>query len=199
VLHHVVQFTAAVSAHDQGLRQAAQVAARTSYVLSLLTLIWGTLVSTGWVERLTGRQAMRSSHMMLAALAVGFGALHFLSFLYAQDQNFTIFTLLFPASPDGTLRWTFGIIGWELMLAILISTGVVRFMIYRRWLWLHRMAYPAVGLIVLHSLFGAIQNGHLAIVWFGGLTVLVPGLLITALRIVPPRVLTKAGLVEEEM
>jgi methionine sulfoxide reductase heme-binding subunit len=199
VLHQTVQFTAAISAHDTGLRQGAQIAARSSYALSLLTLVWGTLVSTGWVERLTGRQAMRSSHMMLATAAVGTGALHFLSFLYAEDQEFTFFTLLFPASPDGQLRWTLGIIGWELMLAILISTGFVRFFIYRRWLWLHRLAYPAVGLIVLHSLLGAIRNGHLAELWLGGLTLFVPAALVTALRVVPPGVLTRAGLVEEEL
>lgn len=199
MLHQIVQFNAAISPHDQGVREVAQVAARSSYAMSLLTLVWGTLVSTGWVERLTGRQAMRSSHMMLATLAVGLGAIHFLGFLFAQDDTFSIFRLTMPIHPDGQLRWTLGIIGWEIMLAILISTGLVRFFVYRRWLWLHRLAYPAVGLIVLHSLFGAIRNGHLAEVWLGGLTLFVPAAVVTALRVVPPRVLTKAGLVEEEL
>ena len=44
-----------------------------------------------------------------------------------------------------------------------------------------------------------IHNGHLAELWLGGLTLFVPAALVTALRVLPPRVLTRAGLVEEEL
>jgi sulfoxide reductase heme-binding subunit YedZ len=65
-------------------------------------------------------------------------------------------------------------------------------------LFLHRLAYPAVALLVVHSLLGAIANGHLDIVWLGGLTFLVPTVVLAVLRFVPSKVLTEVGLVEED-
>ncbi|HEX3788323.1 MAG TPA: ferric reductase-like transmembrane domain-containing protein [Pseudonocardiaceae bacterium] len=186
------------SPHDAGVRQVAALSARLAYVLMCLTLCWGVFVSTGWVHKLSGRQATRSSHMVFATLALAFGGLHAASFLFLTDQHFSALMLTVPIVDGGQLRWAAGIIGFELMVAIAISTGLQRFFAYRRWLWLHRLAYVAVGLLVIHSLFGAIANGHLEILWLGGLTVLVPTIVLGAVRFVPPRLLTGAGLVEEE-
>ncbi|KAA2265271.1 hypothetical protein F0L68_05295 [Solihabitans fulvus] len=163
-----------------------------------LTLCWGVLTSTGWVQRTTGRQALRSGHLVLATLALAFGALHALSFGFLDDERFDLLRLTVPLLPGGLVRHALGIVGIELMLAIAISTAVQRLLVYRRWLWLHRLAYPAVGLTVLHSLFGAIANGHLAVLWLGGITLFVPTALLAALRFVPTGVLTRSGLVEEE-
>jgi sulfoxide reductase heme-binding subunit YedZ len=195
MLHHFVQ--AAPSSHDAGVRQVAALSARLAYVLMCATLSWGVLVSTGWVHRLSGRQATRNSHMVLATLALAFGAIHVLSFLYLTDVDFTGVSLFVPFV-DGLLRHTAGIIGFELMIAIAVSVGFQRFFRYRRWLLLHRLAYPAVALLVVHSLLGAIANGHLDIVWLGGLTFLVPTVVLAVLRFVPSKVLTEVGLVEED-
>jgi sulfoxide reductase heme-binding subunit YedZ len=65
---------------------------------------------------------------------------------------------------------------------------------YRRWLRFHQLAYAAVAMVVVHSWFGAIANGHLAVLWLGGVTVLVPAVTLTALRCLPPRWLVRAGL-----
>lgn len=188
------------SPHDAGVRQMAALCARLAYLFMCLTLIWGVLVSTGWVHRLSGRQATRSSHMVFATLTLAFGLLHAASFLYLTDpdERFSVFVLSVPLSMGQELRWTAGILGLEVMLIIGISTGLQRFFRYRRWLWLHRFAYPAVAATAVHSYLGAMANGHLAQLWLLGLTILVPTATVTLLRIIPPRVLTGAGLVEEE-
>jgi sulfoxide reductase heme-binding subunit YedZ len=186
------------SPHDAGVRQVAALSARLAYAMMCATLAWGVLVSTGWLHRLSGRQATRNSHMVLATLTLAFGAIHVLSFLFLTDVNFTVITLFVPFA-DGALRHTAGIVGFEAIIAIAVSVGFQRYFRYRRWLLLHRLAYPAVALLVLHSLFGAIANGHLEILWLGGITLLTPTVVLAVLRFVPSRVLAEAGLVEEEV
>jgi sulfoxide reductase heme-binding subunit YedZ len=196
MLHPLVQ--ALHSPHDAGVRQVAALTARLAYAFMCVTLCWGVFVSTGWVHRLSGRQATRSSHLVLATLTLAFGAVHVLSFLYLTDVALTPVTLFVPLA-DGLLRHTAGILGFEAMIVISVSVGFQRFFHrYRHWLFLHRLAYPAVALLVVHSLFGAIANGHLDVVWLGGITLLVPTVVLAALRFVPTRALTEVGLVEED-
>lgn len=199
MLHPFVQ-AAVHSPHDAGVRQVAALSARLAYALMCLTLSWGVLVSTGWVHRMTGRSATRDSHMFLATLTLAFGLLHVFSFLFLSDTNeiFSAIDLSVPMA-DGLLRHASGIIGFEVMIAIVVSVAFQRFFRYRRWLFLHRLAYPAVALLVVHSLFGAIANGHLDFLWLAGLTFLVPTAVLAVLRFVPSKALDDIGLVKEDV
>jgi methionine sulfoxide reductase heme-binding subunit len=134
---------------------------------------------------------------VLATLTLAFGGIHVLAFLFLTDVNFTLLDLTVPMA-DGLLRHATGIIGFEVILAVAISVGFQRFFKYRRWLTLHRFAYPAVALLVVHSLLGAMANGHLDFLWLGGLTFLVPTVVLAVLRFVPSKLLTEAGLVSED-
>ncbi|HEX6354574.1 ferredoxin [Actinophytocola sp.] len=182
----------ALPQHDIGVREVAAMSARLSYVFMCLTLSWGILTYTGWIKRLTGHQAIRSGHMILATFTVATGFTHAIVFLLLREQGLDVFGIAVPFS--GRLRHTLGILGLEIMTAILISTGMRRFIRYRNWLRFHQFAYPAVAMTVLHSWFGAVANGHLGVVWLGGITVLSPAVTLTVLRFMPPRVLTRAGL-----
>jgi sulfoxide reductase heme-binding subunit YedZ len=186
------------SPHDTGVRQDAALSARLAYALMCLTLSWGILVSTGWVHRMTGRQATRNSHMVLATLTLAFGLIHVWSFLFLTDVHFTIVKLTIPMVNGGLFRHATGIVGYELMIAIAVSVGFQRYFSYRRWLFLHRFAYPAVALLVVHSFLGAMANGHLEVLWLAGLTFFVPMAVMAVLRFMPSRVLMGAGLVEED-
>ena len=184
------------SAHDSGVREVAQLNARLSYALTCLTLVWGIFTATGWVVKMTGRQAVRSTHMVFATFALAFGGIHTASFLFLtdSDETFGWANVLVPLVDGGQLRWALGIVGLEVMAAILISTGLVKFFVYRRWLRLHQTAYIAVGLIIVHSWLGAVANGHLEILWLAGLTLLIPTVVLSVLRFVPSRALAGAGL-----
>jgi sulfoxide reductase heme-binding subunit YedZ len=85
------------------------------------------------------------------------------------------------------------------MVAIAFTASLYRWTSYRRWQFLHRMAYAAFALLVAHSLFGAIENGHLAVTWLAGLTLLIPTITMAILRYTPTRVLVQIGLVEEQV
>jgi sulfoxide reductase heme-binding subunit YedZ len=159
-----------------------------------VTLTWGVLVSTGWFDRLTGRHALRSSHQVFATLTLAFAFVHGLSFLLL-DQARSLTDLVIPFR--GVLRDTFGVLAFEGMLTAAIAVGLKRWTSYWRWLWLHRLAYPAFVLGVLHAFFQALASGSLATVYLGGLTLLVPAVTVILLRLVPARTLEVAGLAED--
>jgi sulfoxide reductase heme-binding subunit YedZ len=182
----------ALPQHDIGIREVAAMSARLSYVFMCLTLCWGIFTYTGWIRRLTGHQAIRSGHMILATFTVASGMVHAIVFLLLREQGLNLAGITVPFG--GRLRHTMGILGLEIMTAILISTGLRRFIRYRNWLRFHQLAYVAFAMVVMHSWFGAIANGHLGLLWLGGITVLTPALTLTVLRFLPPRILTRAGL-----
>jgi sulfoxide reductase heme-binding subunit YedZ len=184
------------SPHDSSIRAMAQASARTAYVAMCLALAWGVFAATGWIGRLSGRRATRVGHITLALFAIVLGTLHAAAFVFLTDPDevFVPSTLLNPVSSAGKLRWSLGIVGLELVIAVLLTSLLRRFFIYRRWLNVHRVAYVAVALIVVHSWLGAFANGNLSLLWLAGVTVLVPTILVTVLRFVSPRKLVSLGL-----
>jgi ferredoxin/DMSO/TMAO reductase YedYZ heme-binding membrane subunit len=184
--------TIALPQHDIGIREVAALSARAAYVLMCLTLCWGILTATGWVRRLTGHQAIRSGHMILAVLTLATGLTHAAVFVLLREQSLSLTGVVVPFT--GKLRHSLGIVGLEIMVAITLAVSLKRFVKYRRWLRFHQLAYVAVAMVVAHAWFGAIANGHLHVLWLGGVTVLVPAITLTVLRCTPPRVLIRLGL-----
>jgi ferredoxin/DMSO/TMAO reductase YedYZ heme-binding membrane subunit len=182
----------ALPQHDIGVREVAALSARAAYVLMCFTLSWGIFTATGWIRRLTGHQAIRSGHMILATFTVAAGVTHAVVFLLLREQGLNTAGILIPFG--GRFRHGLGILGLELMIAIIFATGLKNFVNYRRWLRFHQLAYPAVAMVVVHSWYGAIANGHLAVTWLAGVTALTPAITLTALRLTPPSILIKAGL-----
>jgi sulfoxide reductase heme-binding subunit YedZ len=186
-MHGAFILAAPVSPYDVGLRHLAALSARIAFAMTCFALSWGVLIKTGWFRNLTGRKASTSSHMVFATLALAFGCLHAASFLFLADGPFSLVRLTVPFVAGGLARHAFGIIGTELMLAIALSAAVRRYLPLRRWLWLHRFAYLALVLIVVHSVLGAVANGHLGTVWLGGAALLLPTLAAVVLRFTPAR------------
>jgi sulfoxide reductase heme-binding subunit YedZ len=180
--------------HDAGVRELSVLSARLAYALMCLTLTWGVLVGTGWVDRLTGRHALRASHQVFATLTLAFAFVHGAAFLLL-DSPVSVAGLVIPFS--GSFRDTMGVLAFEGMLAASIAVGLKRWTTYWRWLWLHRLAYPAFALGVLHGFFESLAAGRLGAVYVGGLTLLVPAVTVAVLRFLPAKTLATAGLVED--
>jgi sulfoxide reductase heme-binding subunit YedZ len=193
----LAQAAVPVSDGDVGVKMMAQLSARLAYFFMCVTLWWGVFTATGWVARITGRNGLQNLHMILATFTIAFGALHSSAFLLLENGGWTLARVLLPYHPTGRLRWSLGIVGFEVMVAIFLSVGVQKYTSYKSWLRLHKAAYLAIGLTVVHALFGAIANGNLALLWIGGMTLLTPTVIITVLRFIPARVLTKIGVLEE--
>ncbi|MFL6142061.1 MAG: ferric reductase-like transmembrane domain-containing protein [Labedaea sp.] len=183
--------------HDSGVLDIAQLSARLAYAMMCLALCWGALTSMGWVSRLTGRQALRSSHMVLSTLTLAFVAVHGLAFLYLRAQPWTLVQVLVPFNSGAKLPQTLGTLAFEGMLASAVVVGLRRWLSYYRWLWLHRLAYPAFALGVLHALLSAMANGHLGFLWLGGIALLMPAVTLAGLRFLPAKALATTGLIED--
>jgi sulfoxide reductase heme-binding subunit YedZ len=184
------------SAHDSGVRQIAALSARLAYLFMCLTLAWGVFAATGWINRLTGRTAVRATHLVFALFTIAFGLLHAISFLFLTDANelFDPLMLAVPLAGGSLLRWAPGIIGLELMIAIAVTVVLQHRVNYRRWLRFHQFGYLAVGLTAVHSWLGAIANGHLELLWLAGITIAAPVIVLCVLRFTPSRILASAGL-----
>ncbi|MFJ7219722.1 ferredoxin [Amycolatopsis sp. NPDC098790] len=182
-----------VSPHDTGIAEAAALSGRLTYLCMCLTLCWGVLAATGWVRRFSGRDALRTGHGLLAAFTLATGTVHGLTFLFLEDDPFGVADLLLPFY-DGSPRHALGIAGLELVVAVSVTAGLRR----GRWLRFHQLGYLAIALLAVHAWLGAVSSGHLSVVWLAGITLLVPPVLLSALRVLPPSALVRAGLVEPE-
>lgn len=181
---------------DDGLRGVAAISARISYAMLCLTISWGVLTRTGWARRVGERKTFRSGHIVLATLTIAFGVVHAMGFLFLTEGKFTLGQITIPIQP--MFRYTIAIVGLEVMIAIAITASLYKWTSYRRWQYVHRMAYIAFLLLVAHSVLGAIANGHLSILWLAGLTFFIPAATLAILRFVPARTLVQIGLVEEQ-
>ncbi|MTD55811.1 ferredoxin [Amycolatopsis sp. RM579] len=189
---------AAIDAHDVGIRQMAALSARFTYLAMCLTLCWGVLTATGWVRRVTGHQALRGGHMMLAAFTVIAGLVHAMSFLFLDERVLSGIQIFVPFL-GGEFRHALGIIAFDLMVAITATAGLHRLFRYRNWLRFHQLAYLAIALAFVHSWLGAWANTDVDVMWLAGITVAMPALALVALRVLPPKLLVRAGLVGAEM
>ncbi|MCR6486597.1 ferredoxin [Amycolatopsis sp. OK19-0408] len=186
-----------VSPHDTGIAEVAALSGRLTYFCMCLTLCWGVLAATGWVRRFSGQDALRAGHLLLAAFTLATGTLHGLTFLFLEDDPFGVADLLLPFY-DGTPRHALGIAGLELVVAVSVTAGLRRGAREGRWLRFHQAGYLAIGLLAVHAWLGAIASGHLAVVWLAGITLLVPPVVLSVLRVLPAAVLVRFGLIEPE-
>jgi methionine sulfoxide reductase heme-binding subunit len=191
----LLQLAAGEAEHDAGVLDMTHLTARLAYAMMCLTLTWGVFTSMGWVNRLTGRQALRSSHMVFATLTIGFASVHGLSFLLLKNGGFSVIQLVIPFQTG--LKNALGTLALEGLVAASVGIGLRKWMTYYRWLWLHRLAYPAFALGVLHALLEAVADGSMSAVWIGGITLLIPPVTAAALRMLPTRALATTGLIED--
>ncbi|MFI6099663.1 4Fe-4S domain-containing protein [Lentzea sp. NPDC051213] len=195
---YLAQIPNVTNDHDLGVRAIAAFSARLTYVFMMLTVCWGILTATGWVRRLTGHQALRGGHMILASFTLATGVIHGVSFQFLDGTVLTWPQTVLPFVDNGLIRHGFGIVSLELMLAIALTAGMHRFFRYINWLRFHQLAYAAVALGAIHSWLGAYANGHVAVVWIAGITAAAPAITLCVLRVLPPQVFVLVGLLDAE-
>lgn len=183
--------------YDAGIVEMSTFSAHLAYATMCLSLCWGAFTSMGWVNRFTGRQALKSSHMVFATLALAFAGVHGIAFTFLRNNPSNLFDLLVPFNSSVKIPVTMGILAFEGMLVAAVAVGLKRWMVYRKWLLLHRIAYPAFLLGVGHAFVQASASGSLATLWLIGITLLVPAVTLILLRMVPAKALATTGLLED--
>ncbi|KFU75656.1 hypothetical protein BB31_40290 [Amycolatopsis lurida NRRL 2430] len=188
---------AGYTSNDVGVRSVVALSARIAYLAMCLTLCWGILTTTGWIQRTTGHQALRTGHVMLASFAIATATVHGFGMLFLDEQVLVGTQVLIPFL-NGYVRHGLGILSFEMMVAVAITAGMHRFIRYRNWLRLHQTAYIAIALGVVHSWWGAWSNGNFQVMWLAGITVLAPAIALTTVRFLPVSLLVKIGLIADK-
>lgn len=183
-------------AHDGGARAVAALAGKLTYVMMMLTLCWGVLTATGWIRRITGHQALRSGHIMLASASLSFGIVHALTFQLLDNQVLTLLQTVVPFFAGGEVRWGLGVLGLDLMIAVWLTASMHGLFRYRNWLRFHQVAYVAVLVAAAHAWLGALANSDFQAVWLGAITIAAPAVTLASLRFLPPQVFVSVGLLD---
>jgi predicted ferric reductase len=166
---------------------AARASGLIAWALVTLSILWGLALSTRLIRRRGVPAWLLDLHKFLATLSVVFVAVH-IAALWAD--NFVYFgprELFVPfASRWRTSAVAWGIAATYLLVAIQVTSWVMKRL--RRGLWhaVHLTSIPMFGLATLHGFTAGADNRNLAVQWIaltGGLFVF----LLAAFRMLAPR------------
>ena len=170
---------------DQGIRHIATLAGYLSYGLMALTIGFGILTATGWAKRMVSRNAISSTHIVLAVTALAFGTLHGISYIFQTGENFGLINAIVPFVAGGEVSVGLGIVGLDLGLAVALSIVVQRKLCYRRWHIVHYFAYGAFALSLIHTFMASPEVQSFGILGVGVIGLAAACLLVFILRILP--------------
>jgi sulfoxide reductase heme-binding subunit YedZ len=136
--------------------QLAWYVARASGILAWLLLsasvIWGLLLSTRLLDRRPSPRWLLDLHRFLGGLAVTFVGVHIAGLVADNYLHFGTADVLLPfASHWRTGAVALGVVGLWLLLAIEITSLLMRHVPRRYWHRVHLASYGLFGLTTLHA------------------------------------------------
>ncbi|TAM67846.1 MAG: hypothetical protein EPN48_12590 [Microbacteriaceae bacterium] len=184
--------------YDQGIRHIATLAGYLSYGLMALTVCFGILTTTGWARRLVSRPRMSGTHMVLAVMALSFGVLHGVSYVFQTGQSFRPINAIVPFVAGGEISVGMGIIGLDLGIAVAISILVQKKLGYRRWHIVHWIAYVSFAASLAHTFTASAEVQALRLLGVGVLGCAAACGLLFLLRLLPARAAAGLRIAPEE-
>lgn len=137
---------------DQFFWVLARVAGLGSYAALAIALVTGIALRTAVFDWLGSNRAVRALHEYTIVLWVPLAALHILSLLLDATARISVLDVFLPFhSAYGTLAIGLGALSVDLLLVVTGAAYLRRRMRLQAWLWLHRVAYVAFGLVFLHA------------------------------------------------
>ncbi len=132
--------------------------ARSSGIVSLFlaggAVIWGLLLSGGYLERNPTKKWLLGIHRRLAALTVAFTGVHLLGLWLDGFVDYGLADLLLPfagAQPPGPAAMAWGIVCGYLLVAVQLSSVMMRRMPRRWWRRIHLMSYLVLLSGIVHG------------------------------------------------
>ena len=147
-----------------------------AYLLMYLIIVWGAGMTTSWLYRIFDPTAAWAIHKFLGIAMTVLVFIHGGSLLFDKFIKFGLWDVLIPfGSRFKPLYVGFGIIGFYVILAIMISSMFFKNKSERVWHFIHYSSYPLFVAILIHGIFtgtdtktSIMQN----IYWFTGITFL---------------------------
>lgn len=125
-----------------------------AYLLFWASIMLGLLMSNKFARAWPGGPTAFALHEFMCLLGLGFAAFHALILLADEYINFNIGQIIMPFATSGTeVFWVgLGQIGFYLLLVIVCSFYVRRWIGTQVWRWLHFATFIAYMLITVHGL-----------------------------------------------
>ncbi len=168
---------------DGPLRKFAALAGYLSYGLMGASMVWGLTLTTGFAQRFIKRATVYGGHMTLTISTLVFTLLHAVSYIFQVNEHFSVLQAFVPFA--GEAEVAVGIIGFELMTAISMSLWIQKRLGYRRWHWLHLLAYPAFGLSLGHVFATSTEARSGGLITIGLVATAAVLVVLTVLRFLP--------------
>lgn len=194
--HRTLSYVTGAGEADRGvdgpLRKFAALAGYLSYGLMGASMVWGLTLTTGFAQRYIKRATVYGGHMTLTISTIVFTLLHAVTYIFQVNEHFSLLNAFVPFA--GEAEVAVGIIGFELMLAISMSLWIQKRMGYRRWHWLHLLAYPAFGLSLGHVFATSTEARSGGLITIGLVATAAVLVVLTVLRFLPLTSLAKSRL-----
>jgi Ferric reductase like transmembrane component len=153
----------------------SRASALTAYLLLTLSVCLGLLVRTRIMDWLLARWRWFDLHQFTALTALAFALLHVFSLLGDHYIGYSLKQLLIPfSSPYRALPVSAGVISLYLLVVVIASFWLRRFIGYRAWRALHFATFALFLLALLHGLFAGTDTGQIwstALYWGSGMLV----------------------------
>ena len=140
-------------------------------VLLTIVVVLGVLNASRLATRRWPRYAIEGLHRNVALLAVTFTTLHVLSTVLNGYSPIGLLYAVIPIhSAYGTLWLGVGAVGFDLLVAVLVTSLIRARLGHRLWRWIHWLTYACWALSVAHTvgLGNDLLEGHawmIALTW----------------------------------
>ena len=138
---------------DQGLWDTARIAALSSFFVLSASIVTGQALRSSLFEGAVPNRTLLGLHRFVTLCWLPLIALHVLTITLDSVSRVSALDVLIPfrvsyaAIPIGL-----GTVGFDLLIAVTVTSCLRPKIDPRTWRWLHRLAYPMFVLFALHGL-----------------------------------------------
>ena len=136
----------------------SRVAGLTCFAALSISLVTGLALRTAVLDWLAPNRALKSTHEFTSVLWVPLGLLHLVALVLDQTARISVVDLLVPFTAVygdlGRVAIGLGTISFDIFVVVAITSWVRGRLNQRLWRYLHRLTYPAFGLLFLHAVLG---------------------------------------------
>jgi DMSO/TMAO reductase YedYZ heme-binding membrane subunit len=144
----------------------ARAAGLVAWALLTLSLTWGFLLSSRVLGRRPKPRWLLDLHRFLGGLAVVFVGVHLVALLADTFVPFSPVQLLVPFTADyRPLAVSWGIVGFYLLLAVEITSLLMKRLPRRTWHLIHLLSYPLFAVATVHLLTAGTDSTNPVILW----------------------------------
>ena len=120
-----------------------------------ISLLTGAALRTAVLDWLGSNRAIRAVHEYTALLWIPLGVLHVVTLLLDSTARLGLLDVVVPVRTQyGTLPIGLGSLTFDVFVVVGVTGWLRRRMPAAAWRWIHRLAYPAYGLLFLHAVLG---------------------------------------------